>query len=218
MKQQRRQVPSNTGDNQYRINHQIRIAQILVIGPDGDKLGVMSPDEARNIAADHGLDLVEVAPTAKPPVCRIMDFGKFRYEQAKKAAASKSARIDLKELRLRPKTDDHDMETMVRKAKGFIAHGDRVRLVMRLRGREQSHAELWLSKLEEIVALFKDCAQIAQPARIEGKMITSQSVALRRLFPPTKALRSFRPTATTTKINIVQTALRPASVQGACAA
>ena len=173
MKQQRRQVPSNTGDNQYRINHQIRIAQILVIGPDGDKLGVMSPDEARNIAADHGLDLVEVAPTAKPPVCRIMDFGKFRYEQAKKAAASKSARIDLKELRLRPKTDDHDMETMVRKAKGFIAHGDRVRLVMRLRGREQSHAELWLSKLEEIVALFKDCAQIAQPARIEGKMITA---------------------------------------------
>ena len=152
MKQQRRQVPSNTGDNQYRINHQIRIAQILVIGPDGDKLGVMSPDEARNIAAD---------------------FGKFRYEQAKKAAASKSARIDLKELRLRPKTDDHDMETMVRKAKGFIAHGDRVRLVMRLRGREQSHAELWLSKLEEIVALFKDCAQIAQPARIEGKMITA---------------------------------------------
>ena len=102
MKQQRRQVPSNTGDNQYRINHQIRIAQILVIGPDGDKLGVMSPDEARNIAADHGLDLVEVAPTAKPPVCRIMDFGKFRYEQAKKAAASKSARIDQKELRLRP--------------------------------------------------------------------------------------------------------------------
>ncbi len=173
MKQQRRQVPGNAGDNQYRINHQIRIAQILVIGPDGDKLGVMSPDEARNIAADHGLDLVEVAPTAKPPVCRIMDFGKFRYEQAKKASASKSARVDLKELRLRPKTDDHDMETMVRKAKSFIAHGDRVRLVMRLRGREQSHAELWLTKLEEVVALFKDCAQVAQAARIEGKMITA---------------------------------------------
>ena len=160
-------------DNQYRINHQIRIAQILVIGPEGDKLGIMTPDEARNIATEHGLDLVEVAPNAKPPVCRIMDFGKFRYEQAKKAASSKAAKVDLKELRLRPKTDDHDMETMVRKAKGFIAHGDRVRLVMRLRGREQSHAELWLTKMEEIIELFSDCAQVAQPAKIEGKMITA---------------------------------------------
>lgn len=160
-------------DNQYRINHQIRIAQILVIGPAGDKLGIMTPDEARAIAEEHDLDLVEVAPNAKPPVCRIMDFGKFRYEQAKKAASSKAAKVDLKELRLRPKTDDHDMETMVRKAKGFIAHGDRVRLVMRLRGREQSHAELWQSKLEEIVEMFTDCAQIAQPAKIEGKMITA---------------------------------------------
>ena len=171
----RRQTGSGVAgdDNQYRINHQIRIAQILVIGPAGDKLGIMSPDEARAIAEEHELDLVEVAPNAKPPVCRIMDFGKFRYEQAKKAASSKAAKVDLKELRLRPKTDDHDMETMVRKAKGFIAHGDRVRLVMRLRGREQSHAELWQQKLEEIVEMFTDCAQIAQPAKIEGKMITA---------------------------------------------
>ena len=160
-------------DNQYRINHQIRIAQILVIGPAGDKLGIMTPDEARAIAEEHDLDLVEVAPNAKPPVCRIMDFGKFRYEQAKKAASSKAAKVDLKELRLRPKTDDHDMETMVRKAKGFIAHGDRVRLVMRLRGREQSHAELWLTKMEEIIEFFTDCAQVAQPAKVEGKMITA---------------------------------------------
>ncbi len=171
----RRQTgPGAPGDeNQYRINHQIRIAQILVIGPDGDKLGTMTPDEARAIAADHGLDLVEVAPNAKPPVCRIMDFGKFRYEQAKKAASSKAAKVELKELRLRPKTDDHDMETMIRKAKGFIAHGDRVRLVMRLRGREQSHAELWVSKMDEILEMFNDCAAIAQSSKIEGKMITA---------------------------------------------
>ena len=160
-------------DNQYRINNQIRIARVLVIGPEGDKLGEMSPDEARSIAADHGLDLVEVAPNAKPPVCRIMDFGKFRYEQAKKAASSKATKIELKELRLRPKTDDHDMETMVRKAKGFIAHGDRVRLVMRLRGREQSHGDLWLDKMVEILNMFADCAAIAQPAKVEGKMITA---------------------------------------------
>ncbi|MBQ9396478.1 MAG: translation initiation factor IF-3 [Proteobacteria bacterium] len=160
-------------DNQYRINNQIRIARVLVIGPEGDKLGEMSPDEARSIAADHGLDLVEVAPNAKPPVCRIMDFGKFRYEQAKKAASSKATKIELKELRLRPKTDDHDMETMVRKAKGFIAHGDRVRLVMRLRGREQSHGDLWLDKMVEILNMFADCASVAQPAKVEGKMITA---------------------------------------------
>ena len=160
-------------DNQYRINNQIRIARVLVIGPGGDKLGEMSPDEARSIAADHGLDLVEVAPNAKPPVCRIMDFGKFRYEQAKKAASSKATKIELKELRLRPKTDDHDMETMVRKAKGFIAHGDRVRLVMRLRGREQSHGDLWLDKMVEILNMFADCAAVAQPAKVEGKMITA---------------------------------------------
>ena len=170
----RQAVPGTPGEeNKYRINHQIRIAQILVIGPEGEKLGVMSPDEARAIASDHGLDLVEVAPTAKPPVCRIMDFGKFRYEQAKKAASSKAAKVELKELRLRPKTDDHDMETMVRKAKGFIAHGDRVRLVMRLRGREQSHAELWLDKMTEIINMFTDCASVAQSAKVEGKMITA---------------------------------------------
>lgn len=170
----RQQRPGAPGDDsQYRINHQIRIPQVLVIGPEGDKLGVMSPDEAREIAAEHDLDLVEVAPTAKPPVCRIMDFGKFRYEQAKKAASSKAARIELKTLRLRPKTDDHDMETMQRKARGFLSKGDRVRFVMRLRGREQSHAELWVTKLEEIVSVFKDIAQIAQAPRIEGKMITA---------------------------------------------
>ena len=170
----RQQKPGAPGDdNQYRINHQIRISQILVIGPENEKLGIMTPDEARAIANEHGLDLVEVAPNAKPPVCRVMDYGKFRYEQAKKAASSKAARVDLKELRLRPKTDDHDMETMIRKAKGFLAKGDRVRLVMRLRGREQSHADLWLKKLEEIVDAFKDCATIAQPAKLEGKMITA---------------------------------------------
>ena len=170
-RQQKPGAPAD--DNQYRINHQIRIAQILVIGPENEKLGVMTPEEARAIADERDLDLVEVAPNAKPPVCRIMDFGKFRYEQAKKAAGSKAARVDLKELRLRPKTDEHDMETMIRKAKGFLTKGDRVRLVMRLRGREQSHSDLWLRKLEEIVDVFRDCATITQPARVEGKMITA---------------------------------------------
>ncbi len=169
--QQRPGAPGD--DNQYRINHQIRIAKILVIGPDNEKIGIMSPDEGRSIAAEHGLDLVEVAPKANPPVCRIMDFGKFRYEQAKKAQSSKAARIELKELRIRPKTDDNDLETMIRKAKTFLAKGNRVKIVMRLRGREQSHGEMWIDKMIEIVEKFKDCAQVAQPARAEGKMISA---------------------------------------------
>lgn len=170
----RQQKPFTTGDdNQYRINHQIRIPQVLVIGPEGEKLGAMSPEEAMAIAIENGLDLVEVAPTAKPPVCRVMDYGKFRYEQAKKTASSKTTRVDLKELRLRPKTDDHDTETVIRKAKGFLIKGDRVRLVMRLRGREQSHTDLWIKKMEEIVAEFKDEAAVTQAPRLEGRMITA---------------------------------------------
>ncbi len=169
--QQRPGAPGD--DNQYRINNQIRISKILVIGPDNEKLGIMSPDEGRSIAAEHDLDLVEVAPNANPPVCRIMDYGKFRYEQAKKAQSSKSARIELKELRIRPKTDDNDLETMIRKAKTFLAKGNRVKIVMRLRGREQSHGEMWIDKMVEIIDKFKDCAQVAQPARAEGKMISA---------------------------------------------
>lgn len=170
----RQQKPFTTGDdNQYRVNHQIRIPQVLVIGPEGEKLGAMSPEEAMAIANENGLDLVEVAPTARPPVCRVMDYGKFRYEQAKKAASSKTTRVDLKELRLRPKTDAHDKDTVIRKAKDFLSKGDRVRLVMRMRGREQSHTDLWLQKMREIVAEFKDCASVTQPPRIEGRMITA---------------------------------------------
>jgi len=161
------------GENQHRINHQIRIPQIRVIGPDGDQLGIMSPDEARAIAEEHELDLVEVAPKAKPPVCRIMDFGKFRYELSKKAAASKAARVDLKTLRLRPKTDDHDIETLTRKARGFLEKGDRVRFVMRMRGREQSHCDLWIKKLGEVMVSLSDIATVVQTPRLEGRMITA---------------------------------------------
>ncbi|MDX9724548.1 MAG: translation initiation factor IF-3 [Myxococcota bacterium] len=165
-----RRIP---GENQYRINHQIRIPQIRVIGPEGDQLGLMSPDEARAIAEEQGLDLVEVAPKAKPPVCRIMDYGKFRYEQSKKAAASKAARVDLKTLRMRPKTDTHDLETLVRKARGFLEKGDRVRFVMRLRGREQSHCDLWIKKLGEVMTELGDIATVVQTPRLEGRMITA---------------------------------------------
>ncbi len=173
MRRRQQKPRAGAGEAQYRVNHQIRIPQIRVIGPEGDQLGIMTPDEARAIALENELDLVEVAPTAKPPVCRIMDYGKFRYEQSKKAAASKAARVELKTLRMRPKTDAHDLETMLRKARSFLEKGDRVRFVMRLRGREQAHCELWVKKLAEVVQDLSDIASVAQSPRIEGRMITA---------------------------------------------
>ncbi|OIP43825.1 MAG: translation initiation factor IF-3 [Deltaproteobacteria bacterium CG2_30_63_29] len=169
----RPQKPRPTGASQYRINHQIRIPQIRVIGPEGDQLGIMSPDEARDIAVEAGLDLVEVAPTAKPPVCRIMDYGKFRYEQSKKVSSARSARVEIKTLRMRPKTDTHDMETITRKARSFLEKGDKVRFVMRLRGREQAHISLWITKLNAMVETLNDIATVIQTPRIEGRMITA---------------------------------------------
>ena len=171
MKRRSRQPRRN--QDQYRVNHQIRIPQIRVIGADGDQLGIMSPDEARDIAEDAGLDLVEVAPKAKPPVCRIMDYGKFRYEQSKKASASKAARVELKTLRMRPKTDTHDLQTILNKARKFLGKGDRVKFVMRMRGREQAHIGLWIDKMNDMVAEIDDVATVVQTPKVEGRMITA---------------------------------------------
>lgn len=161
------------GQSPHRVNHQIRIREIRVIGGDGEQLGIMSPDEARDIAEESGLDLVEVAPNARPPVCRIMDYGKFRYEQSKKASASKSSRVELKEVRMRPKTDTHDLETKVRMARKFLEKGDRVKFVMRMRGREQAHTGLWISKLSEVIDAMSDVCTVTQRPKIEGRTITA---------------------------------------------
>ena len=105
----------------------------------------MSPDEARDIADEHGLDLVEVAPEARPPVCRVMDYGKYKYELSKKAKPQRTAK--LKTIKLRPKTDDHDLKTKLNQARKFLAEGDRVRFVMRLRGREAAYKDRWCQLL-----------------------------------------------------------------------
>jgi translation initiation factor IF-3 len=141
----------------HRINHQIRIAQIRVIGPEGEQLGIMTPDEGRDIAQEAGLDLVEVAPKAIPPVCRIMDYGKFRYETSKKESKSKSARVELKTITLRPKTDTHDLETKLNQARKFIEGGDRVKFVMRMR----------------IVRALADVSVSTSPPQLEGRTVTT---------------------------------------------
>ena len=159
--------------NQHRINRHIRVPQIRVIGPEGDQLGIMTPDEARDIAAEHGLDLVEVADRARPPVCKIMDYGKFKYEQSKKASASKSARVEVKTITMRPKTDTHDLDTKIAQARKFLAKGDRVKFVMRLRGREHAHKPLWYEKMATILAGLEDVATVTQRPQDEGRTISA---------------------------------------------
>ncbi|MBD3261095.1 MAG: translation initiation factor IF-3 [Candidatus Altiarchaeales archaeon] len=169
----RAQKPRRGGENQHRVNHQIRIPQIRVIGSDGEQLGIMSPREALSLAEDQDYDLVEVAPKARPPVCRIMDYGKFRYDQSKKASGNKSSKSGLKTLKLRPKTDTHDLETLMRKARSFLEKGDKVKLVMQLRGREQAHTRLWIDKLNDLLYDLREVSNVIQTPRVEGRMITA---------------------------------------------
>jgi len=138
----------------------------------------MSPDEARSIAADRGLDLVEVAPDARPPVCKIMDYGKYRYELSKKSKPQKTAK--LKTIKLRPKTDDHDLETKFNLARKFLAAGDRVKFVMRLRGRENAYIERWVTMLSEELEALKDAGTLSQRPRQEGRAVVAQ------IDPPSK--------------------------------
>jgi len=180
-RKQQRQV--KVAKPKHRVNHQIRVPQIRVIGPEGAQLGIMSPRDALEIARDSGLDLVEVAPRARPPVCRILDYGKFRYEQSKKSSA-KSTKVSVKEVRLRPKTDTHDLETKLKRATTFLSKGDRVKLVMRMRGRELAHTGLWVEKVREFIQALGDIAIVVAHPRNEGRAISAmiepnpQSVAL----------------------------------------
>jgi|SRR5690554_5603729 len=155
-----------------RINHQIRIPRILVIDQHGTKLGEMSPEEGRDLADTAGLDLVEVVPSARPPVCRIMDYGKFKYEESKKQR-SRPARAEIKTITLRPKTDTHDLETKLAHARKFLEGGHRVKFVMRMRGREQAHLDMWEVKMGEIVSALSAIATVVSPPRLEGRTITA---------------------------------------------
>ena len=154
------------------MNREIRFPSIRVIGPEGEQLGIMSPDEARLIAADQGLDLVEVAPEARPPVCKIMDYGKFRYEMSKRTKPQKTAK--LKTIKLRPKTGDHDLETKLTHARRFLAEGDRVKFVMRLRGRENAYIDRWCEVLIKDLEALNDAGHMSMRPRPEGRAIIAQ--------------------------------------------
>jgi len=139
----------------------------MVIDEEGESLGVMTPEQGRSVAFDKGLDLVEVAPNARPPVCRIMDYGRFRYEQRKRH--KKQHQAETKIIKMRPKTEPHDLETKLRHARRFLEGGDRVRFVVRMRGRERAVTDRWVRKLTNIIAELVDVGNVtSRPAQEAG--------------------------------------------------
>ncbi|MFN3843230.1 translation initiation factor IF-3 [Rehaibacterium terrae] len=160
-------------EKQNRKNGEIRVPRVRVIGDDGEMIGVLSRDEALRMAEDAGLDLVEIQPNADPPVCRIMDYGKFRFEQQKKAQAAKKKQkqVELKELKFRPVTDVGDYEIKMRNLRRFIAEGDKVKVNIRFRGREMAHQELGLAMAKKIEDDLGDEVIIEQRPRLEGRQM-----------------------------------------------
>ena len=156
--------------NQTRINNQIRISQVRVISEDGEQLGIISTEQALNRARDIGLDLVEVAPNEKPPVCRIMDFGKYKYEKSKKRAGqSASHHGKTKEIRLRPKTGEHDIGFKVKQAVGFLQHKDKVQVSVIFRGREMAHVEEGRRVMENVVKVLLEFGKLESTPQQMGK-------------------------------------------------
>jgi len=154
-----------------RVNEEIRAKEVRVVSPEGEQLGIMSVRDALKIAQDKELDLVEVAPNAKPPVCRIMDYGKYRYEQSKREreARKKQKVIEVKEIRMTPKIESHDFQVKVKAAQKFLKDGDKVKAIIRFRGREIVHAELGKSLLMQLYESVKDHALLEREPKIEGK-------------------------------------------------
>jgi len=157
-----------------RVNRQIRITPVRVIGADGSQLGILEVDVAMRMAEELGLDLVEVAATARPPVVRIMDYGKYKFEMAKQARQAKKKQhvIELKEVKYRPGIDDHDFDTKTRHARRFLEEKNKVKVTMMFRGRQVAHPELGQAVLERVATALTDVGKIESSGRLEGKSIT----------------------------------------------
>ncbi len=157
--------------SELRVNEDIRVREVRLIGPDGQNVGVVSTQEALRIAQQAGLDLVEVAPNVEPPVCRVLDYGKFLYETAKKEREARKAqtKIEIKEIRLRPKTSDHHRSFKLRDARRWLTEGKKVRVRIRFRGREITYPEIAMDDLRGIAAELADVASIEQAPSMEGR-------------------------------------------------
>ena len=159
--------------SELMINEQIRDREVRVIGENGDQLGVMPVKEAQKLADEAGLDLVKIAPTAKPPVCKIVDYGKYRYEQARKEkdAKKKQKTVELKEIRLSPNIDTNDLNTKMNAAKKFLAKGNKVKITLRFRGREMAHMNSSKHILDDFAESLSDVAVVEKAPKVEGRSI-----------------------------------------------
>jgi translation initiation factor IF-3 len=161
-------------EKDVRINTEItNVTEVRLLGPESEPLGIVSLAEANRLAEEKELDLVEIAPTAKPPVCRIMDFGKFKYREAKKAheAKLKQKQIQVKEVKFRPGTDDGDYNIKVRNLKRFLEEGDKTKITLRFRGREMAHQELGMALLKRVEADLTELGQVEQFPKMEGRQM-----------------------------------------------
>ena len=159
--------------NEPRVNERIRVPRIRLIDESGENLGELSTDEALDLAREKGLDLVEVAPMARPPVCKITDFGKMKYEKKKKDAVARKnqATVELKEIKVRPKTDDHDIDVKVRQIRQFLEEGDKVKITVRFRGREIAHRDIGEEQCKLLASKVAELAIVEQPARMDGRQM-----------------------------------------------
>jgi len=160
-------------DRGLRINEQIRISPVRLIGAGGEQLGVVPTSQAMELAREANLDLVEVAANERPPVCKILDYGKLRYQQSRKGAKQKVHQQKIKEIRVRPKTGDHDVETKINQARKFLEHRDKVLVNVLFRGRELQHIEEGRRILNAILEQLNDCAKLERGASMEGKRMTA---------------------------------------------
>ncbi|MCC7403726.1 MAG: translation initiation factor IF-3 [Bdellovibrionales bacterium] len=164
---------SKKGGDGFRVNHEIFASQVRVIDSDGKMAGIFTVAEAIRLAESRGLDLIEVAPDAKPPTCKIIDYGKWKYENKKKEkdARKKQTIITIKEIQVRPRTDQHDLETKLKHARRFLLEGDKVKVNLRFQGREMAHQEQGMALLNKITAALNDVAVPETPAKREGRQM-----------------------------------------------
>ena len=158
-------------NEKVRVNRQIRISPVRVIDPAGEQIGILPIERAMEIAEEQGLDLVEVAPMARPPVCRIMDYGKFKYEEQRQAreARKKQHHVQLKEVKMRPGIEDHDFDFKVRHARKFLEEGNKVKLTMMFRGRQMAHPEYGRKVLDRVFQELQDVSKIEAHPMLEGR-------------------------------------------------
>ena len=156
------------------INEQIRDKEVRLIGENGEQLGIMSARDALKMAEDAGLDLVKIAPTAKPPVCRIVDYGKYKYEQVRKEMEAKKKQrvIEIEEIRLSPNIDTNDLNTKINAARKFLTKGDRVKVTLRFRGREMAHMNSSKHILDDFAESLSDISVVEKAPKVEGRSMT----------------------------------------------